>query len=85
MKLKFSIQEQVAYNIKKMQFSIHKNACEKILIFAKHLQKEKMAKKIFTLNYVAFTKTMCKKYDLKNFSFDNISNLLMTDRKWFSS
>ncbi len=68
-----------------MQFSIHKNACEKILIVAKHLQKEKMAKKIFSLNYVAFAKTMCKKYVLKIFSFDNISNFQKTDRKWFNS
>jgi len=55
------------------------------LIAAKNLQKEKIANKIFTLNYAAFTKTICNKYDLKNFSFDNIPDFLKTDRKWFSS
>ncbi len=43
-----------------------------------------MTKKIFTLNYVAFTKTMCKKYYWKNFSFDNIYDFLKTDRKRFN-
>ncbi len=37
--------------------------------------------KIFTLNLVAFTKTMCKKNYLKNISFENTTDFLKSDRK----
>ncbi len=51
-----------------------------MLIVAKHLQK-KMGNKIFTLNLVAFTKTMCKQNYLKNISFENTTDFLKSDRK----